>query len=83
MYCRKCGTKLNEGANFCTKCGTNTIGKIVEQKVKEEVKIEPKVIEIEEKEEKIESKANNIIVLIIVVLTMLVAIGLIIGFNYL
>lgn len=24
MYCVKCGTKLNDNANFCTKCGTPT-----------------------------------------------------------
>lgn len=77
MYCSKCGTKLKENAKFCGVCGTN-----IEEKI-QEVKETPKVIEIEEKETKIESKANNIIVLIIVLLTLLVSIGLILGFNYL
>ena len=77
MYCSKCGNKLKENAKFCGVCGTN-----IEEKI-QEVKETPKVIEIEEKETKIESKANNIIVLIIVLLTLLVSIGLILGFNYL
>lgn len=71
MYCRKCGNKLNDNAKFCSKCGTS-------------IEEDKKVIEIvEEKEIKLESKANNLVTLIIVLITMIVSIGFIILLNIL
>lgn len=30
MYCRNCGTKLEEGVKFCSNCGANNVKDIVE-----------------------------------------------------
>lgn len=72
MYCRNCGNELKENARFCSICGTS----INEEK--------QQVIEIiEEKEEKIESKANNVTVLLLVLVTMIISIGIIVLSNVL
>lgn len=31
MYCYKCGNKIDEGFNFCAKCGTPVPGKVIQQ----------------------------------------------------
>ena len=51
MFCRKCGSKLKENARFCSKCGVSIDDSIEEKQ---------QVIEIiEEKEEKVDSKAKK------------------------
>ena len=37
MYCEKCGTKLEDSASFCTKCGASIKGEVVKTKEKVEV----------------------------------------------
>lgn len=69
MYCRKCGSKLKDNAKFCSKCGITTE--------------KTKVIEIKEDEEKLESKANSIVTLLIVLITIIISIGTIIVLNIL
>ncbi len=32
MYCEKCGTKLEDSASFCTKCGASIKGEVVKTK---------------------------------------------------
>ena len=72
MYCRNCGEKLKNNAKFCSKCGT-----IIEEE-------KQKVIEIiEEKEVKPDSKANNLVVLLLVIITMIISIGTIVLLNVL
>ena len=34
MYCEKCGTKLEDSASFCTKCGASIKGEVVKTKEK-------------------------------------------------
>lgn len=71
MYCRNCGSKLKDNAKFCSKCGIS-------------IEEEKKVIEIvEEKEVKLDSKASNLITLIIVFVTMILSIGFIVLLNIL
>lgn len=43
MFCEKCGNKLSNTANFCPKCGTNTIKKIKEENNVDDTKIQLKV----------------------------------------
>ena len=38
MYCEKCGTKLEDSASFCTKCGASIKGEVVKTKEKVEDK---------------------------------------------
>ena len=78
MYCRKCGNKLKENANFCTKCGTS----IITKEPVNYVQAMPEVVEeIIIPEEKIESKTSNTIILEIVFGTIILALGLIIGLS--
>lgn len=34
MFCRKCGTQMNEDAKFCPKCGTNVSGEVKTETIK-------------------------------------------------
>lgn len=72
MYCNKCGNKLKDNAKFCNKCGVR-----IKEKEEKIVKI------IEEQEIKLDSKANNLITLIIVFITLIISIGFIIALNIL
>lgn len=35
MFCKNCGTKLNEGAKFCAKCGAQVVDSVVKASVKD------------------------------------------------
>jgi len=78
MYCRKCGSELKENAKFCSICGVSVN---INDKVEVKPQIERKVIEIEEKDEPIQSKTNSMIVIFIIILTLIIAISSIIILN--
>ena len=49
MYCKNCGNLLNEGAKFCTKCGTPRIEETIsEVKVEEQPVVEQKEVVTEQ-----------------------------------
>ncbi len=79
MYCRNCGTKLRENANFCTNCGEKVkkIQATNELKKKKTVKSVPEVQIIEVTEEPYIPKAKDKIVLGIIIGTMIISIVLI------
>lgn len=70
MYCKNCGFKLKNNDKFCGKCG-----KAVENKTEPQ---EVEIIEIEEKEKKVESLTSNKYIYTIIALTMLFSFGLVI-----
>ena len=72
MYCRNCGTKLKDNANFCTSCGEK-VKKTPENNELEKNKIVKSVAEvqiIETKEDPYISKANDKTILGIIIGTM-------------
>ena len=75
MFCRKCGTKLEENARFCGNCGTEVIiiNNIQPQPIKEEI--------VYVKEEKIKSLVNDSLIYGVVLGTIVIAIGLIITLS--
>ena len=72
MYCRYCGTKLLESANFCTNCG-----KKVPKSSNSESKPNVEEIIVEVKDEPFMAKASDKVVIGIVAGTMLLSIILI------
>ena len=72
MYCRNCGTKLKDNANFCTNCGEK-VKKIPENNELEKqgiVKSAAEMQTIETKEDPYISKANDKTILGIIIGTM-------------
>ena len=73
MFCGNCGHKLKANDEFCGICGKATKSNnanTFEQKVE--------IIEVEEKEKKIESLTSDNIVYVVVGLTMVLSIGFIV-----
>ena len=69
MLCKNCGNKLKETDAFCGKCGQSTNDKQTSSFVQE-----VEVIEVEEKEKTIESKADSNLINVLVALTMVLSI---------
>lgn len=82
MYCRKCGNKLRNNANFCSGCGI-TITDVLSTGNNSS---DNNVVKSDEKsywvEQKIESKASDKIILGIIAFTIIFSLILIGSINY-
>ena len=75
MFCRKCGTKLEEDVKFCGNCGSEVI--VIQNKLPQPIKEEIVYV----KEEKLKSLASDHFILGVVFGTIVIAIGLIITLS--
>ena len=67
MYCRICGSVLENGAKYCGNCGSEVISVVPQKQVQMPLPIQEEIVEV--KEEKIESKASDSLILTLVGLT--------------
>lgn len=58
MYCKKCGTKVDDGAQFCRFCGTNLIDQIDSSAESEIKPVEPTALESIEESERQSGNSN-------------------------